>query len=423
MKKFIKNLSSINKLYEVDDYGALCYQIVHTKSGAASTFEHDPSIVERLENYIREHGRSLCRNAHGNLCFPKSTDGTPQTTLAAFLSHCYFGIPLDIVRTAKVQHIGPTYLPDGSEDCRKSNLVHMSGVQLRTASREFRPVKIGGIEYVELRMRACTRPAYLTNDPTLINLLADTTLFNNFRFNGRSGIQAELRGATREAPYIHQIACAVKKGLLTRENFDNLDSILRQMTRGGTLEVDHFFADVFNNTYQNLSLMSAAANSEKSGYTAADFGKYRTAWAHDWDTDYYLVEVAAVDGDVSRYYRCSGEAELLSCLRNLTGRDKMTNKLTHFVTPGIDAPTAVPLPGYAFTDEKKLYKAAGGTGKFPKVEASTAETVERGAALLAIYKSEPGRFAPWPDTKKGFSLDDAGITAMLAMFGAKIATD
>lgn len=429
-KKYIKDITAINRLYEVEFDGSLYYQIAHTKKGAASTFEHDYTLVERVESYIKEHGRSLILNK-GRLVFSKAKDGTPALALASFLQHCYYGLSIEYVRSAKVQHIGGKYLSDGSEDCRKQSLVHMSGVQYKTYNREFRPVTIGGVEFVELRMNSCIWPVLLNNDPQLVDLLADTNIFNNFHLV-ENGVQVQFREAkdgVRDYPYIHQIACAVRKGLLTRENFTEWDSIFAQMTEDGRLQVDHLDADKFNNTYQNLSLMDGGVNDGKKGYTAADFGRYLTAWAYDWDSDVYLVEVTTDllgKGRVQQHYRCSNEWELLSCIENMTGRDKMTNSLTHITTVGAGGQLiSVPLPGRAFAEKKSQYKANGGKGKYPKIESNTIVSIENGARLLALYKSNPEKFAPWPNTRGGISMRNPaeGVSAILRMIGARVATD
>lgn len=416
-KKFIKEITRVNRLYEVEFDGILHYQIAHTENGAATTFEHDYTLVERVEDYIEVHGRSLCKDAKNRLAFAKSSDGTPAISLASFLYHCYHGMPIEQVRSAKVQHIGAKYLPDGSEDCRKQSLVHMSGVQYRTPNRVFRSLTIGGVEFVEIRMNTCVWPVLLDNDPRLVDLLADTSIFNNFHLC-ENGIQVQFRESkdgVRDLPYIHQIACAVRKGLLTRENYAEWDNILAQMTENGRLQVDHFDSNKFNNTYQNLSLMDKNMNEAKKGYTAVDFGRYLTAWAYDWESGDYLVEVATEDVEHPVNYRCSGEQELLDCLEHLIGKNKMTQRLKYCKFVGADGKmVSVPLPGAAFAEEMHKYKANGGTGRYPKIEADAMTSVGDGVRLLALNQSEPGQFVPWQNTKAGVSLGNvAGVSSML----------
>lgn len=414
-KKFIKEISRKNKLYEVEYDGVLYYQIAHTENGTAGTFEHDYALVKRIEEHIKLHGRALSKTKE-RMVFPTAKDGTPALALAAFLYHCYHGVPIEQVRSAKVQHVGLKYLPDGSEDCRKQSLVHMSGVQYKTDSREFCTVTLGEAEFVELRMNACVWPVLLDNDRRLIDLLADTDIFNNFHFNG-TGVQAQFRetkDGVRDLPYVHQIACAVRKGVLTRENYAEWDNIFEQMTEGGRLQVDHLDTDRFNNTYQNLSVINSDVNDAKKGYTAADFGCYLTAWAYDWKSGDYLIEVATEGGTHPAYYRCSGDRRLLDFLDHLIGKKKMTRALRYCKFLGSNGEmVAVPLPNAAFAEEKCKYKANGGTGKHPKIEADTVNSVENGARLLAMNQSNPEQFVPWCATS-GVSLGDArGIGDLL----------
>ena len=414
-KKFIKEISKINKLYEVEFDGILYYQITHAKNGTAGTFEHDYALVERIEEYIELHGRALSKTKE-RLVFPTAKDGTPTLALSAFLYHCYHGMPIEQVRRAKVQHVGLKYLPDGSEDCRKQSLVHMSGVQYKTYNREFCPVVIGEGEFVELRMRAHTNPVYIDNDPVLIDLLADTSLFNNFHFNG-TGVQAQFRetkDGVRDLPYVHQIACAVRKGLLTRENILEWDDIFEQMTESGRLQVDHLDTNEFNNTYQNLSVMNSDANDAKKGYTAADFGRYLTSWAYDWKSGDYLIEVETEGGGYPAYYRCSDDRILLDFLNHLTGKNEMTRTIRYCNFLGSDGEGAsVPLPNAAFAEEKRKYKTNGGAGKYPKIEVDAVVSVENGDRLLTMNQIDPEKFVPWRATR-GVSLGDArGIGDLL----------
>lgn len=418
-KIYIEDLTPTNELYEIELEGKPYYQIEHALEMKAVTFDHDPSIVEEIKSYIKEHGRSLSlKNKKDKLGFrfTKSSDGTPLLTFETFLYHCYSGLPIDEVRTAKVTHIGERYLPDGSLDCRSGSLVWLKGCQMRTPSRTFEPVLIGGREFYKLELSACDKVVYLNSDPVLLDLLTDTSLFKAFHLV-RGSVQVQLCDRPKKYFYLSQIVVAVRDGLLTRESFTDIGEILPRMTENGQLEVDHLDTDTFNNTYHNLSLMPTNINSMKKGYTAASFPHYTLVWAYDYQNNVYLVQNVSVDGGTTRKV-CTSPADLLNLIQTLVGQNSMTKNLKYshrWTSEGVET---TPLPSQDFTDAKEQHKASGGTGRIPKVELDTRLSIERSSTLLDIFRDHSGRFNRWTDTNACSKVKD--IETLLANFGARL---
>lgn len=398
-KTYIEDLTPTNELYEIELEGKPYYQIEHSLEMKAVTFDHNPSIVEEVKAYIKEHKRSLdlkSKKSKFGFRFQKASDGTPLLTFETFLYHCYSGLPIDEVRTAKVAHIGERYLPDGSLDCRSGSLVWLKGCQMRTPSRTFEPVLIGGREFYKLELSACDKAIYLNSDPVLLDLLTDTSLFKDFHLV-RGSVQVQLCDRPKTYFYLSQIVVAVRDGLLTRENFTDIREILNRMTENGQLEVDHLDTDRFNNTYHNLSLMPADINNQKKGYTAASFSNYTLVYAYDHLNNVYLVQnISDVGGGIIS--ACTSPADLLNLIQTLVGADSMMKNLTNINHETPNGTETIPLPSQDFADAKEQYKANGGTGRIPKVELDTNISINRSFTLLRIFRKYPEYFNRWTNT-------------------------
>lgn len=386
---------NINKFEVVEIDGKPYYRVTHIPTGRSAIFEYDDSLVTEIQAYTEEHRKSLVpRDGSGPLTFPKSPDGTGSLSLAAFLFACYEDIPIEDVRRGYVRHIGNTFLPDGSEDCRKDNLVHMRGAQPVTRSRSFTKETIAGADYLVLQTDYFERPVYFDFSDRLYELLADLNHFKSFFPNGDGRPQAR---AKYFEPYIGQIAQAFYLGLIDSSNYNNWQEILYQMTSDKGLTVDHFDSDIFNNTRRNLSLMQGTINQSKKDLTALFYPPYGIWCAHDDLSGSYLLMVEA-DGIGGHLIRCKDDSVLLNFLKFFSGKPALTKRLKTLTVADEAWAVSYPTLKNIISDEQsKAVKS--------KALSDIKDRLSISAELLALYQTAPERFTDWQGFADGMTKD------------------
>lgn len=388
----LEKLSSTIQVTEVERDGLPYYQLIHTPTGKRVEFDHDEKKVEAIREYMGRHSVPLyIRKDAQTFVFPKSKKtGEPVLALAALLFAVGKGVPISEVRKFRIQHAHGTFIEEGVENCHADNLASTGEPIHSNNSREFTVVAIGGQQFISLHLRAYGVTTFMDYSPELLDFLATP---NNFSFgvsaDGRIQAQTNQNGYN---PYLAQVVYAFGEGRLNKDNFENIQEILNEMTEGRMLDVDHLNGDLANNCLLNLSLMLGTTNTAKKDMASLFYYPYDTYWAYDKRTGEYLIEFGLEPcpgaGFQTAYYKCADERALLNFLETMLGRLRLTDKLTGAIIAHDGQFVVLPTPK-GMTEKCE--------GKAPR---DTVADISHAMELLRMNEETPEVFRSWKIVKE-----------------------
>lgn len=247
------------KIFDVIFAGDPCYCIEHLPTGHKELFNHDGRILKGILEKINSGTGLACAESR---YFFSENDEEGRLYLRRFLYMMYNGLAFDDIKNAKIALVTPEF--DDIHDLRSDNLIDLRGKRLDRCEIIDNPYSTNPVDIWERFILVNSHGVYsvLNYDDGLWELLTNGGLCSlPVKENGRQQITVKDDNAPHTFSlsrfvYLYHMYCNPTKEDGIKEFLNGIKSFSDDMDG----DVGHINARVWNNSLDNLLLMSKEAN-------------------------------------------------------------------------------------------------------------------------------------------------------------------